>query len=163
MVDETRITKGPKGADYFQNAAFPDKTAVTGHSIAVFDDSGSPHANWPVHMPEQYSTAMDIELQVFWFSVSVTTGNVRWRAEVERLAEGGNPLNANNFGTQKEVTSNVQGTLAVLSKAVIPVTRADMDTINPGDPFRLRLTRDTPDAADTLFGYALIYFWTMKQ
>ena len=163
MVDETRITKGPKGADYFQNAAFPDKTAVTGHSIAVFEDGGDPHANWPAHMPEQYSTAMDIELQIFWFSVNVTTGNVRWRAEVERLAVGGNPLTADNFGTLKEVTSNVQGTLAVLSKAVIPITRADMGTINPGDPFRLRLTRRTTDAADTLVGNALMYFWTMKQ
>ena len=165
MVDTTRITKGPKAADYFLTNAFPDKTTTTGHSVTVFKDSGNPFANWPCHMPEQYQTGKDMELDFYWFSVNVTTGNIRLDAEVERLeaVAGGNPLTADNFGAINSATSQVQTALARLRKAQVTISRADMGTIDPGDAFRVRLTRNTSHAADNMVGNLLMLFWSMRQ
>ncbi len=165
MVDTTRITKGPKAADYFQSNAFPDKTSGTGHTIAVFKDSGDPFGNWPCHMPEQYQTGKDMLLDFYWFSVSVTTGNIRLKAEVERLEAdaAGNSLTADTFGSANAVTAQVQTALARLRKSTITIPRVDMASINPGDAFRIKITRNTTDAADTMVGNMLNLFWSMRQ
>lgn len=163
MVDTTIVTRGPKAADYFKSAAFPDKIATTGHFVSVWEDGGNPFMNWSVHLSEAYAPAKDIMLQIAWLSVSVIVNAIVIRAEYEKLVPGGNALTADNFGTLKEETSVVNGTIATLTIEEITLTPADMGSPAAGDWGRLRLTRRTSDAADTLVGDALFYGWTMKQ
>lgn len=162
-MDETRVTRGPKAADYFEGGAFPDKTATTGHFIAVMPQTGSPFLNWPVHMPTDYDDTKDTKLQVGWFSVSVTTGSIRLKAEFQRLVPGGVAFTSTVFGTAKSVTKTVNGTLATLTIADIILTNADLGTLVKNDWGRLKVTRDTGHAGDTMVGDALFYGWTMNQ
>lgn len=163
MGVQTLIVKGGHNADYFQNEAFPDKTATTGHFVAVFESSGTPHANWDSRMPLSYNPVMDVDIVIDWFSVSVTSGAVVWDIEIERLAANGNPLNADNFDLPQSVTSTVSATLAALQRATVTLTNAEFDGVQNGDSFRLRMTRDTSSGSDTLIGDALMLNWSLKS
>lgn len=157
--------KGAKACDFFLGAAYPDKvTASTGHSTVVFEDTGTPNGNWDFAMNRGYlAGGNDANLRVYWGSITATTGNARWRAEIERLAAGGNPITADNFGTAKEAHSAASGTLGALVYTDITLTNADMGAIAAGEFARLRLTRDTGDVNDTLVGNAYVLGWELTQ
>lgn len=163
MAEISRLSRGPKTADYFLGGAVPDKTATTGHFVSVLASSGGPFLAWPIYMPFDYKPAKDTCVRIGWFSVSVTSGAIRLDAEFERLAEGGNPFTSDNFGTKKSVTTTVNGTIATLKIAEITLTNADMQTLAENEWGRLRLTRDTAHAGDTLVGDALFYGFSMGQ
>jgi hypothetical protein len=163
MANTTLITKGPRGSDFFQGGGFPDKTAVTGHGIAIYEDSGDQKINWDAHLPEDYKNNKDLIFTIYWFSVSVTTNAVKLDGRIELLAENGNPLTADNFGTLKTVTSTVSSTLAALKKAVLTFTQADMGSPAAGDVIRFNLVRDTTDAADTMVGDMAFLLWSAHQ
>lgn len=163
MAIRTIAIKGPRGADYFQGGGFPDKTAVTGHGVSILEDTGNQKINWDFLLPESFNMVKDLLIVIHWFSVSVTTNAVKLDGFMELLAENGNPLTADNFGTLKTVTSTVSSTLAALKKATLTFTQANMGSPSPGDVLRFKLIRDTDDAADTLVGDMLTVLWHARQ
>ncbi len=163
MAVQTLIVKGGHNADYFQNEAFPDKTAGTGHFVSVFEDAGTPHANWGCKMPLSYASSNGAGIVLDWFSVSVTTGAVVWQVEIERLAPNGNPMNADNFDLPQSDPSTVSATLSALQRLTINFTDGEFDNVNGGDDFRIRVTRDTSSGSDTLIGDCLLYLWALEN
>jgi hypothetical protein len=161
-AEQTILVRGAHDADYFQNEMFPDKIATTGHFVVIAEDSGVPFCNWTSRMPIAYIDN-NIKIVVDWVSVNVTSGVVVWDVEVERLAPGGNPLNASNFDTAQTDLATVSGVLSAISRAEIVFTKAQFDDIAAGDDFRLRLTRDTSSGSDTLIGDAMILNWSLES
>jgi hypothetical protein len=139
--------------DYWQAGALPTK--YNGHMLCAFPSSGSPDVTMDGRMPDDYNEGTTL-ITVFWLSRTATTGNVRWRVEVERLAEGGSSLGGDSFATAEEITDTVQGTVGELSYGQFSISHANMDSVEAGEIFRLRFTRDTGDAADTMVGDAEI-------
>ena len=163
MGVETILVRGPHDADYFQNEMFPDKIAGTGHFVAVAEDSGVQFVNWTSRMPLAYNVTQSIDVVIDWVSVNVTSGAVVWQAEVERLGVGLNPLNASNFDTPQSDPETVSGTLSAVTRTRITMTNSQFDSIEPGEDFRLRLTRNTASGSDTLIGDALMLNWSLES
>jgi len=142
-------------ADFFQNSAFPDKTATTGHFGTVFEDSGDPFAAWDGRMPPTYNNG-NITLILHWASLTVTSGNCRWDAAFERLDEDGQSLLSSGFAADQPVTSAASSTANALVYSSIAFSNAQADGVQAGESFRIRITRDTTDAADTMVGDAFL-------
>lgn len=139
--------------DYAPGEAVPTK--YNGHMLCSFKDSGDDLVTMDGRMPDDYNEGTTL-VTVFWLSRTATTGNVRWNVELERLAEGGTSLGGDSFATVQEITEAVQGTVGELSYGEFSISAANMDAVLAGEIFRLRLTRDTTDAADTMAGDAEI-------
>ena len=163
MSVQTILVRGPHDADSFQNEMFPDKIATTGHFVSIAEDSGVPFVNWTNRMPIAYNAVQSIDVVISWLSVNVSAGQVQWEVEIERLAPGGNPLNANNFNTPQAGFDTVSGTLSAVTRTVITLTNGQFDSVAPGDDFRLRLTRNTSSGNDTLLGNAMLLNWSLES
>jgi len=163
MAIETILVRGPHDADYFQNEMFPDKIAITGHFVAIAEDSGVPFVNWTSRMPIAYNNTQPIDVVISWISVSVSSGQVQWEVEIESLAPDGNPLNASNFDTPQTEFDAVSSTLSAITRTRITLTQAQFDDIEPGDDFRLRLTRNTSSGNDTMLGDAMLLNWALES
>lgn len=140
-------------ADFFQDEAFPDKTPVTGHFIAVFPDSGTPFTNFDGRMPVTYNNS-NITVTLHWFSLTATTGAVVWQVAFERLDEDGQSMVVDGFATAISVTTSVSGTADALTYTTIALSNAQADAVQLGESFRIRATRDTVSVNDTLVGDA---------
>lgn len=161
---QTIIARGAHNADFFQNEMFPDKVSTAqGHFVVIAEDSGVPFCNWTSLMPVGYNSTQDVIMDIYWGSLTVTTGAVVWQAEIERLAPDGNPLNAANFDLPQSDTDTVSGTLSALSRSQITFSNAEFDDIQPEDSFRLRLTRNTSSGSDTMVGDAFILSWSLAS
>jgi len=161
-AEQTLLVRGAHDSDFFQNEMFPDKVATTGHFVVVAEDAGVPFTNWTQRMPIAYADN-NITIVIDWISVNVSSGAVVWDVEIERLAPGGNPLNASNFDTAQSDTSTVSGTLSAISRAEIVFTKAQFDDVASGDDFRLRMTRNTASGSDTLIGDAMVLNWALES
>lgn len=142
-------------ADFFQDEAFPDKTTSTGHFVAVFEDSGTPNANWDGRMPPSYNDS-DIEVEIHWASVTTNSGAVVWNVEFERLDNNGQVITADGFASAISVTANPAATTGALKYTVIALTQAQADAVAAGESFRMRITRNTASGSDTMVGQALV-------
>lgn len=140
--------------DFSQAEATPDK--VGSHFCAVFADSGDDFIHMDGFMPQAYDGA-SVQFKIFFASPTTASGNVKWDLQVERLANNGTAITADSFDV---VTSTTKGvgtpTVASLAYGIITVTSGNMDGVVAGEYFRLKLIRDTTDAADTLTGDAVV-------
>ncbi len=162
MPDNTLLARGANSAEIFGNGMTPSRIATTGYFVAVAPQSGSPFVSWSNRMPVGYKN-LNITISIDWLSVNVTAGAVVWDVEIERLEEDGNAMNAFNPATAQTQTDTVSGTLAAISRSKTVFTQVQFDNVAAGDSFRLKLTRDTVDVADTLIGDALIYNFGMES
>ena len=163
MAVQTLLVGSAHDADYFQNEMFPDKVATTGHFVAIAEDAGVPFVNWTKRLPISYQSGEDITIRIDWASLTATSGDIVWQVEIERLTVEGHPLNASNFDTPQEDTDTVSLTLSSIARSTIVFTQAQFDDIEPGDSFRLRLTRNTADIDDTLIGDAVLVNWSLES
>jgi hypothetical protein len=137
-----------------ENAASLDTR--NGHAVLDFDAATDESAVFAAAMPSDYAYGgLAVELQ---FALSTaTTGYVTWRAAFERFGRGCQDLDAHGFADSRSaedcpVPANCG------SVAVARIEFADgaaIDYIGPGDPFRLKITRDAQN--DTAAGDAEIY------
>lgn len=142
-------------ADFFQDEAYPDKTSTTGHFIVVFEDSGTPFANFDGRMPVTYNNS-NLKVVLHWASTTTTTGAVVWQVAFERLDEDGQSITADGFAAALSVVSNVSGTADALVYATLNFSNAQADGVQLGESFRIRITRNTGSGSDTMVGNANI-------
>ena len=128
-------------------------TLDTRNSIAVldFDDTTEEAAVFVGIVPEAASLGSGLKVRIHWMATSATTGNVRWGAQFER---GNTDLDSNSFDAAVEATTAVPGTSG--TPTVTELTITTIDGLTAGDLYRLRVYRDTSDAADTMTGDAEI-------
>ena len=123
-------------------------TFDTRNSIAVYDFS--PILDETVVfvgvVPPWCRLGSGISVRLFWMVTSaVTSGDVRWQAEVERW---GTDNDTASFDTATAVTTTCSGTNGV--EVVSTITCTAIDSLAVGDRFRLRVTRlGNSSAADT--------------
>lgn len=105
-----------------------------------------------------------ITVYLQWAAASATSGNVKWNAQIERLAEAGDDLDADSFAAAQTVTATTNGTSGVLDYAAIVFTSgAQMDSLAVGESYRIKITRDAADAADTMTGDAELLAVEIKE
>ena len=127
-------------------------TLDTRNSIAVldFDDAVTESAIFPAIIPEAADLTSGISVRINWMATTAISGNVRWRAALER---GNTDLDADSFDTAAEANGAANGTSGIPTTTSISLTT--IDSISVGEPYRIRISRVGSDTTnDTMTGDA---------
>jgi hypothetical protein len=105
-------------------------------------------------VPEGAVVASGVTVNILWAAATATTGNVKWNVQIDNMTAGS--VASDSYDTLGTVTSacnatNGNPTLSSIS----PLTT--IDSIAIGNTYRLLVTRDAANAADTMVGDAQIY------
>jgi len=122
----------------------------TRNSIPVqdFSDSGTNKDLYFVGViPEAAVLTSGISVIIHWTATSATSGNGRWGAQWEAT---GTDLDSDSFDTATEVTTATSGTSGI--EVTTTITCTSIDSITAGQRYRLKVYRDSSDAADTITG-----------
>ncbi|MEX2316320.1 MAG: hypothetical protein WD669_04150 [Pirellulales bacterium] len=123
-----------------------------GHVVADFDADTNESIYFSSVLPKHYAGG-NILCKLHWMATTATSGNVRWRAALERIEAGGPDLDANDFQTAVEATGAANGGSGKLT--VTSLTLTALDGAAAGDAFRIALTRVANDGTnDTMTGDA---------
>ncbi len=100
-------------------------------------------------LPPHYSGG-GITLVLRWCATTATSGAVKWHAQFERVDAGTLDIDADSFATAQTTTTTTSGTSGVTVTTTITFTNSQIDGLVAGEWFRLKVTRDANDAADTM-------------
>jgi hypothetical protein len=134
-----------------------------GHACLDLDAGTAESIDFEGVLPRHYAGG-GLTLRLFWGASTATSGNVKWNAQVERQEDEGTDLDADSFATAQTATAAAPGTSGALQYTDIAFTSgAQMDSLAAGEAFRLRVTRDAADAADTMLGDAELYRLELRE
>ncbi len=106
------------------------------------------YAGFSAFMPAQYGGG-GLTLILVWTS-EATTGDVKWDAAFKRMADTTNLL-SETYAAIQTVTTTTDGTARDINTSTITFTDgAQIDSIVVDEYFRLTVTRDSADGADTM-------------
>ena len=131
------------------NPATPDTRNA--HPVLDFDGGTNESAVFSAVMPQHHAGG-GVTVYLHFAMTTEITNDVDWDASFERLADGGQDLDADGFAAVQSVDNTVvPGTAGVLKVVSIAFTDgAQMDSIAKGNAFRLKVTRDAvSDTATT--------------
>ena len=106
-----------------------------GHPILLFDDGTAENVIFHGVMSRDYASASpgNILVDLDWVAPTVTTGDVTWGVEFERVAPGGQDIDSDSFATQQTGTSTTNGTTGVVTRTTISLTQTQADSIEAGE------------------------------
>ncbi len=92
-----------------------------------------------------------INVKLHWSATGITTGNVVWNVDFERIGAGSQDTDADGFtGSPGTATEAVPGTDGHVKVTTIARTDgAQIDSIAVGELFRISVVRDANNASDT--------------
>jgi hypothetical protein len=124
------------------------------HPVLDFDAGSDESAIFAGVLPTTYAGG-GLTVDIYWAASSATSGAVKWNAEIERIDASSLDIDADSFASAQTATTTAAGTSGQVVKTSITFTDgAQMDSLAAGEAFRLRITRDANDAADTMTGDA---------
>lgn len=145
----TRFIFLPKDAE-LPGANGPQLTTVNDRPVLAFDASADEHCFWTAVAPQNMSGALSI--LVFYVMASANSGAIYFQAQLEAVT----PTDAldldssTGFDTANLTGDNPAATVGYMKAQ--PLTLTNVDSIAPGDLFRLRFNRDADNASDTATG-----------
>lgn len=152
---------GPVGTKSLTDAVFtprenqPPATAFatldTRNSIAIldFDAATNESAIFLGIIPEAASLGSGLKIRIIWTATSATTGDTVWSTAIERMTTD---IDVDSFDTAASVTTTTNATNGVPNYSEITLTT--IDGVTAGDGFRIKITRDATNVADTMTGDA---------
>jgi hypothetical protein len=126
-------------------------TLDTRNSIALldFDTATEEAAIFVGVIPEAAVLTSGITVRITWTAATATSGDCRWGAQWMRC---NTDIDSDSFDTATEATTTTSGTSGIPS--VTSITCTSIDSLAVGEMYRLKIYRDTTDAADTMAGDA---------
>lgn len=140
-------------------------TIDTRNSVMVldFDDSTDESAVFGGVLPNHYGGG-GLTVTLVWMATSATTGNVVWNADIERHQDDAFDIDSDGFAGANAATGTTASASGEQQYTDITFTDgADMDSLAAGESFRLKITRDANDAADTMTGDAELLRVIVKE
>jgi hypothetical protein len=132
--------------------SFAALTRRNNHFVAAFDAAAAESLDFADVLDRAYSGG-GLTLVIGWMSASATSGAVKWNAQIERHQASTDDLDADSLATAQTATSTTAGTSGQLVYTTITFTSgANMDSLAVGEDYRLRITRDATNGADTMSG-----------
>lgn len=126
----------------------------TTHMVLDFDDAAAESAQFGSVLPRNYSGA-GITATLIWLATTATTGNVKWNVQFERHQDDTDDLDTDSYATAQTATGATATTSGAPQYTSIAFTNgAQIDSLAAGESFRLKITRDAADGADTMTGDA---------
>lgn len=124
------------------------------HTVWDFDATVNESLRFESLLPRNYNGG-GITATVVWLATAATSGATRWELAFERHQDETTDLDTDSFAAVQGVNSTAPSTNGAPQYAAITFTDgAQMDSLAAGESFRLQLTRDATDAADTMVGDA---------
>ena len=119
------------------------------HTVLAFDPNIIQTAYFSGVMPRFYA-GQSIKIIVIWASESETNvaNTVTWEAAFDRFAAGGQSIDSVTEGIGKTVVGVPNATPGVLSYSTITFGPNEIDGVQAGEAFRLRLSRLTNHVSD---------------
>jgi|SRR6185436_17190633 len=152
------------------HAEFPSSNFGTfdtrnGHLVLEFDASTDEKIYFTGVLPRNYSGG-GLTLIIGWMADTATSGSCRWQAGIERLADAGSDLDADDFASSNSAGGTANGTSGKLTYTTIAFTSgAQMDSLAAGEAFRLSINRDADGTSgtDDMTGDAQLVFAEIKE
>jgi len=145
-------------------ASFPASNYATldtrnTHPILDFDTTTQETVYFHGVMPDNYANE-GITVEVWWTVTTVTSGTVGWDVSLELM--DGLDVDSDSFATAQTITATtVSGTNGTLQSSTVNISDgANMDSIDAGDMFRIRIRRDV--ASDTAADDAELHMVEMR-
>jgi len=154
---------------FLPHTSFPPATAYATRDtrnttpVLDFNDSTDEAALWFDVLPIRYAEG-GLTVEILFAMTSAATGDVVWCAQIERVGIEVQSLDSDGFASAKSVTVTVSGTASYVQKATIAFSDgAEMDSLESGEPFRLKVYRDANHASDTATGDAELVAVHIKE
>ena len=99
-------------------------------------------------MPQQFDAAATPTVRLH-LAFTATTGNMEFETAIDRIGSAQQDIDSESYDTAinsgDEVVPATSGHVLVVE---LPHTTADVDGLQPGDMFRLKVTRTTPSTGE---------------
>lgn len=116
--------------------------------VLAYDDATDQTEYWLCWMPEDYG-AGGLTCEVIWSFAGTSTNNFGAEIGIARLQADTTDLDAANFAANNTASFAHNGTNGGVNQDTITFTNgADMDSVAAGEPFFIRLMRDTSVSSD---------------
>lgn len=123
-----------------------------GHPVLDADDGTDEAAVFSGVLPSHYGGG-GITVKIHYAMTSAVANDVVLTSAFERIGDGQQDIDADGFATAKSVTVTVPGTSGHVDIASIAHSNgAEIDSLAVGEKFRIKVTRDADNAADTAAG-----------
>jgi len=133
------------------------------HPVLDFDATTNWDAVFTGVMPQNYSQTTGVTVYIHYAMSSAEANTVDWDAAFELIGDQDQDLDSDGFAAANSVDdTTVPGTSGLVDIVSIPFTDgADMDSVTPGDSFRLKITRDA--ASDDATGDAELVMVEIRE
>jgi hypothetical protein len=108
--------------------------------VLDFDQSTSESALFEGVMPNQYALG-GLDVVLVWSGTGVTSGNVKWTVAFERDDDEGLDTDSDSFASGVSATDASAGTDGELHYTTVSFAAGEIDGLQPGEAFRMKVTR----------------------
>jgi len=133
------------------------------HPVLDFDATTNESAVFSAVMPQHYAGTTGVTVYIHYAMSTATADTVDWDAAFELIGDQDQDIDSDGFAAVNSVDdTTVPGTSGLVDIVSIAFTDgADMDSVTPGDGFRLKITRDA--ASDDATGDAELLFVEIRE
>ena len=164
-------------ADEPPSTNFAEFNTRNGHFLLEFSDTVAQAAIFRGVMARNYAGG-GVTVRLGWMAASetlrdalgnpiitpLTAGSVKWNGQFERHQAATDDLDTDSFAAAQTTTAAAPATAGTLAYSDIAFTNgAQMDSIAVGEGFRLNVTRDAADVADTMAGVAQLVTVELRE
>ena len=135
------------------SASFATLTTRNNVALLAFDDSADENAIFVGVLPENTNVASGLTVNIKWVAASATTGDVVWVVAFMAM-DATTDIDSDSFDTSQTATTTTLGTSGYTQTTSITITT--IDSLVAGVAYRLKVTRNADDGADTMVGDAQV-------
>lgn len=144
----------------FPSSSFAVPTVRNNHDLLAFGDSTAQTAYFIGHLPAGYQGG-GLVVEIHSLAAAATTGDVMWEAAFERIS--GQDLDSDSFAAGVTGAAEAHATNGVETVTSIALSDEQIDGLQAGEAFRLRIKRLPTDAADTMAGDAQVLLVVLRE
>jgi len=133
------------------------------HPVLDFDATTNESAVFSAVMPQHYAGTTGVTVYIHYGMSSATADTVDWDAAFELIGDQDLDIDGDSFAAVNSVDdTTVPGTSGLVDIVSIAFTDGvDMDSVEAGDGFRLKITRDA--SSDDAAGDAELVFVEIRE
>jgi hypothetical protein len=106
--------------------------------------------------PVDYDPSNNLRLKLWWVAETANSGDVRWVGAFEKLNQNGPNVDSSNFGPDNAVNDPTNGTNGLINTTIMTFDNVAADDLQPGNPLRIFVRRQSNSGGDTMLGDAQI-------
>lgn len=140
---------GPMSAE-FPTSNWASIDLRNNHPVLDFDSATDETVYFTGVLRSNYAGG-GITVKLHWSATGITTGNVVWNVDFERIGTGSQDTDTDGFtaspGAATEAVPGTDGHVKVTS--IARANGAEIDSLAAGELFRISVVRDANNASDT--------------